>query len=108
MQIVGNKGRIDVKPAAPAGLAAWLLMHFAGRLHLRFPRMGRPRDERRMKLTETLSLGGKRQLMLVICDGQSFLVGTGGDGVGTIVAITPGANRSEVGPIELNAKERAF
>jgi flagellar biogenesis protein FliO len=108
MQIVDNKGRTNVKPEAPAGLAAWLLMHFAGRLHVRFPRMGRPRDERRMKLTETLSLGGKRQLMLVICDGQSFLVGAGGDGVETIVAITPGANRSEVGLIELKAKERVF
>ena len=108
MQIVDNKGHSDVKPEAPAGLAAWLLMHFAGRLRVRFPRMGRARDERRMKLEETLALGGKRQLMLVTCDGQRFLVGTGGDGVGTIVAVTPGAARSEAGPVELRTKERVF
>jgi flagellar biogenesis protein FliO len=108
MQIVENNGCSDGKPETPAGLAAWLLMHFGGRLRMRFPRIGRPRDERRMKLAETLSLGGKRQLMLVICDGQRFLVGTGGDGVGTIVAVPPGTVWSEAEPVESKAKERAF
>lgn len=45
------------------------------------------RVEKRMKLVETLSLGGKRQLMLVECDGQKYLVGAGVDGAQTIVAV---------------------
>jgi hypothetical protein len=38
-----------------------------------------------MELVEVLALGGKRQLLLVVCDGQRYLVGAGGDGVQTIV-----------------------
>jgi len=36
---------------------------------------------------ETLALGGKRQLMLVTCAGESFLVGGGLDSVETIVRL---------------------
>lgn len=49
-----------------------------------FAGMGRARGERRMELIETLPLGGKRQLMLVLCDGQRVLVGASGDGVHSI------------------------
>ncbi len=45
------------------------------------------RAQKQMKLVETLALGGKRQLMLVRCGEQKFLVGAGADGVQTIVAI---------------------
>jgi flagellar biogenesis protein FliO len=38
-----------------------------------------------MELIETLQLGGKRQLMLVVCDGRRILVGAGGDGVQAVV-----------------------
>jgi len=38
-----------------------------------------------MELVEALSLGGKQQLLLVVCDGQRYLVGTGGDSVQSIV-----------------------
>jgi flagellar biogenesis protein FliO len=40
-----------------------------------------------LRLVETLSLGGKRQLMLVTCGGESFLVGGGMDSVETIVRL---------------------
>jgi hypothetical protein len=46
------------------------------------------RGERRLELIETLRLGGKRQLMLVLCDGQRVLVGAGGDSVHSIAEIT--------------------
>jgi len=36
---------------------------------------------------ETLPLGGKRQLMLVTCAGESFLVGGGVDSVEAIVRL---------------------
>jgi flagellar biogenesis protein FliO len=45
------------------------------------------RAERSMKVLETLQLGGRRQLMLVRCGQQQFLVGAGVDGVQTIVAV---------------------
>ena len=40
-----------------------------------------------LELVETLSLGGRRQLMLVRVDGESFLVGANADGVQTVVGI---------------------
>jgi hypothetical protein len=43
-----------------------------------------------MELIETLHLGGKRQLLLVLCDGQRYLVGAGGDSVHSIAEIAHG------------------
>ena len=45
------------------------------------------RTERSLKVLETLQLGGRRQLMLVRCGQQQFLVGASADGVQTIVAV---------------------
>ena len=42
---------------------------------------------KQLRLVETLALGGKRQLMLVTCAGESFLVGGGLDSVETIVRL---------------------
>ena len=44
-------------------------------------------QRRQLKLVETLALGGKRQLMLVTCGGQSFLLGCGPESVETIVRL---------------------
>lgn len=43
------------------------------------------RREKQMELVETLSLGGKRQLALVVCEGRRFLVGMGAESVDAIV-----------------------
>jgi len=40
-----------------------------------------------MQLLETLSLGGKRQLMLIQCGAERFLVGGGLESVETIVKL---------------------
>jgi hypothetical protein len=40
-----------------------------------------------MELVETLNLGSKRQLLLIVCDGQRILVGAGGDSVASIVVM---------------------
>ena len=50
---------------------------------------------RQMKLLETLPLGGKRQLMLVQCGSEHFLVGGGLETVETIVKVAgvPEASR---------------
>jgi flagellar biogenesis protein FliO len=69
---------------AQSGLAVWLLAWFQTPLREHFARIGKPRSKRRMELVEMLQLGGKRQLMLVVCDGQRYLVGAGGDSVQSI------------------------
>jgi flagellar biogenesis protein FliO len=46
-----------------------------------------------MRLLETLPVGGKRQLMLVRCGDEHFLVGLGADTISTIVKVND--NESE-------------
>jgi len=40
-----------------------------------------------MQVVETLSFGGRRQVTLMRCGDQHFLVGMSGDGVSTIVPL---------------------
>ena len=68
----------------PTGLGAWLVRWIQTPLRVKFSGMGKGRAKRRMELVEMLPLGGKRQLMLVVCDGQRFLVGAGGDSIHSI------------------------
>jgi hypothetical protein len=63
------------------GLAGWVL----GRL--RGWRGQREMQRKQLRVLETLPLGGKRQLMLVTCAGESFLVGGGMESVQTIVRL---------------------
>jgi len=76
----------------PSGLAAWILTWLRTPLLKRFWKLGRPRAARRMELVEVLALGGKRQLMLVVCDGRRYLVGAGGDSVQSIAEMGAGAS----------------
>jgi hypothetical protein len=70
-----------------AGLAGWLLSWARRIARTGLGNLKRGRGARRMELVETLQLGGKRQLMLVMCDGQRYLVGAGGDAVNSIEAM---------------------
>lgn len=84
MQIVKNnrQGSSETMEVAPQGLAGWLMELF---------RRGTGRrgvQTKQMHLLETLSLGGKRELMLVSCAGERFLVGGGGESVETILRVT--------------------
>jgi len=36
---------------------------------------------------ETLTLGARKQLLLISCDGERFLVGTGSDQVNSVVRV---------------------
>jgi flagellar biogenesis protein FliO len=63
------------------GFAGWVMGQLRGL------RSRREVHRRQLRLVETLSLGGKRQLMLVTCGGESFLVGGGMDCVETIVRL---------------------
>ena len=74
--------------AAPEvqGLAGWVLSLLRGW------RGQRETQRKQLRLVETLPLGGKRQLMLVTCAGESFLVGGGMESVETIVRLKPEAS----------------
>jgi flagellar biogenesis protein FliO len=63
------------------GLAGWVLSFVRG------SRGQRVSQRRQLQLVETLSLGGRRQLMLVTCAGESFLVGGSFESVDTIVRL---------------------
>ena len=74
------------------GLAGWVVGLLRGL------RSQREIQQRQLRLVETLPLGGKRQLMLVTCAGESFLVGGGLENVGAIVRLKAG------NPLDVAAK----
>lgn len=97
MELVQGFGRRQEleKQAPVGGLADWIVGALQGRVRIKW-RCRVSRTMRRMELVETLSLGGRRQLMLVACEGERYLVGCHQDAVSSIVRITPEAveNRS--------------
>lgn len=66
------------------GLAEMLLRLWADR------RVAKTEREREMELVEILSLGGRRQLMLIRCAGERFLVGGSLDRIETMVKLESG------------------
>ena len=70
------------------GIAGWVLGLLQG------GKGERRQRQRQLRLIETLPLGGKRQLMLVECAGQSFLVGGGLESVQTILRLQEPGPRS--------------
>lgn len=74
-----------------SGSAALLVQKLRRVIRDRFANLANARGERRMELVETLPLGGKRQLLLILCDGRRFLVGVGGDSVFSIAELNESA-----------------
>ncbi|HEV2709761.1 MAG TPA: flagellar biosynthetic protein FliO [Edaphobacter sp.] len=83
MQSSQNAARMNRTKALPdlGGVGGWLLGLLRG------VRSERRSAIRQMHLLETLPLGGKRQLMLVSCAGEHFLVGGGPESIATIVRV---------------------
>jgi flagellar biogenesis protein FliO len=77
-------------PAAPGiqGVVGWMLSL------CRSKRAERELRHKQLRLIQTLHLGGKRQLLLVECSGERFLLGGGPDNVQTIVRLQ-GVSRSD-------------
>ena len=69
--------------AQVGGLAGWIV----GLMRRRETQ----RAGRQMQVIETLSLGGRRQLTLVSCGGERYLVGVGEDRIETILKVGVGA-----------------
>jgi len=70
----------EMRRPEPAGLASWILRSWKGRAT-------RPREQKRLRVLEQVSLGNKQQLALVECDGQQFLVGSGEHGVQAMMPV---------------------
>lgn len=68
------------------GLAEWLMAY------VRAYRNRSVSSSRELRLVETLSLGGRRQLLLVACGERRYLVGAGAESVETIVPIDHGTS----------------
>lgn len=83
----GSNGAAATAAFEMEGLAGWVLDLWRGL------RSRREVQRKQLRLVETLPLGGKRQLMLVTCAGESFLVGGSMDSVETIVRL-----KAEVSP----------
>jgi len=66
---------------APGGLAGWAMTM------LRRAGQSKPEQKPELEALSTLSLGGRRQLALVECQGRQFLVGMSADAVTSIASI---------------------
>jgi flagellar biogenesis protein FliO len=90
MELVqGFTRRQEIEKAVPAGgLAGWVVGALQGRVRIKW-RAGASHRMQQMQLLETLPLGGKRQVMLVACDGEHYLVGCGPDSVTALVKVVP-------------------
>lgn len=80
----GNESAVTKEAETQPGCATACLTWLHRVVVSAFGGLGRAHGERRMELLDTLQLGGKRQLMLVLCDGQRYLVGAGNDSVHSI------------------------
>jgi flagellar biogenesis protein FliO len=78
MQAAGQSSERP-RPRELEGLAAWVLARF------RALRGVHSSEHKQMRVLETLSLGAKRQLMLVECGSERYLVGCGLESIQTIV-----------------------
>jgi Flagellar biosynthesis protein, FliO len=78
---VGSNEAVSVLRPEVHGVTRWILGVF------RVWRGHRETARKQLRLVEMLPLGGKRQLMLVTCAGESFLVGGGVDSIETIVRL---------------------
>ncbi len=90
MELTQGFTRRQAMERVPAigGLAGWMVGALQGRVRIKW-RGGARGQTRQMQLIETLSLGGKRQIMLVDCDGERYLVGCGADTVTSIAKVIP-------------------
>ena len=95
MELVQGFTRRQEAERAPqvGGLAAWVVGALQGRVRLKWRGATTGRMQQ-MQLLETLPLGGKRQMMLVACEGEHYLVGCGPESVTSIVKVTSDAVHS--------------
>ena len=82
---IGNRAGLQ---RGAKGTATWIGRLFAA---IGIEIKSRSHRHSRLQLIETLQLGGRRQLMLVLCDEQEYLVAAGPDSVHSITPTRPTA-----------------
>ena len=103
MRSANNSEREEGTGGSRKGFMATLPTWLQTVIQLGLKTMGSTRGARSMELLETLSLGGKRQLMLVVCDGHRYLVGVGADSVSTITEVNPPSATVGASPVIENS-----
>ena len=63
--------------------------------------------KRRLQVLETLSIGPKKQMLLIRCDGEKYLVATGPDSVQTIIRVEPRTSAVGLGVVAPDFGERS-
>jgi len=91
---------------ANGGLLGWLL-DVVGLLKSGGWFATRKAVPKQMRILETLAVGAKKQLLLVSCSGERFLVGTGPDAVQTIIWMGSELGASSATGVSLAAINRA-
>jgi hypothetical protein len=95
MQTIGMRGRLrelgaGLASAPRTGAASGASGRSRGLVWTLLERFGvlcRARSAAQLMLLETLSLGGRRQLFLIACGGEQYLVGAGAEGVGSMLRV---------------------
>ena len=82
LQLVKKNESEAKRESLNVGLAEWLL-----RTARAWHAGARGERKKHMRVVETLTLGTKNKLVLVSCGGERFLVGAGGESIGTIVRV---------------------
>jgi hypothetical protein len=78
----------EVRPASPSALArAWSWLHKKYTLTA----------TKRLRVTETVSLGEKRFVSIVCVEGREFLIGGGSAGMSLLAQLTPAGDAGNVG-----------
>jgi flagellar biogenesis protein FliO len=86
--VLNDRHAASVATRGDRGLVGWLMETIRARTK-------QNRYRRQLELVETLTLSGKRHLMLVNCDGTRFLVAANGDAPMTIVSLTGAGSCSD-------------
>ena len=68
---------------------------------------GHSPSSRRLQVVETLSIGPKKQLLLIRCDGEKYLVATGPDSVQTILRVDSRGNAAGYGKAAAESGDRS-
>jgi hypothetical protein len=90
------------------GLARGLGDGLVGRLLRQLGALRRPRSAAQLEVLETLSLGGRRQVFLIACGGERYLVAAGADTVSALERVgSAGSSRLDVRDASAAVDDRA-
>lgn len=96
--------RLEEVEAASEGGMVWLILEGWRRWKAHTLRERRRSAKRQLFILETIALGPKQRLVLMKCGEERFLVGTGADGVTSVVRVEAPLAGNQV-PLAVNVDE---